>query len=75
VTDDDWDRLAAAGGRLLGEHCDHGHYAQHGIYRLDYPSGGQSYLCPPHWTDAWRAAGGPPQPLLQPTTEPERHCT
>ncbi len=51
-----WDRLAAAGGRLLAEYdgCDAtGHYVQDGIYRFDYPSGSRTYLCPPHWTDAW----------------------
>lgn len=65
-TQDRWERLAAAGGRLLAEYagCEaSGHYALE-IFRFDHPSGGRAHLCQSHWSDAWLAAGRPPQPLL-----------
>lgn len=56
VTTLDWDALP----RLLSDLCDMGHYRE-ALYRLDYPSGGSTWLCRGCYIAPYTAAGRPPQ--------------
>jgi hypothetical protein len=68
AVDDTWDRLAAAGGRLLQDLCGgHGSYMQE-IFRFDYPGGGVVWMCRPCWSSTYMRLARPPQSLLTNTT-------
>lgn len=57
----DWDALAAAGMRLLGDYCDgpHGGRANDGVYRVPGRAG---WYCRPCYPAEWVAAGRPELP-------------
>lgn len=62
MTTDRWEMLP----RLLGEICGGTVSRGHGrrvdeVFRLDYESGGHTWLCRSCWVEAWIAAGRPEQ--------------
>lgn len=56
VTTLDWDQLP----RLLSDLCDMGHHREE-LYRLDYPTGGVTWLCTGCYIRPYIEAGRPPQ--------------